>query len=100
MPRYVVERLFGSISDDEMLAAASRSDRMMQERFPDITWDHSHICVDGDGAITSFCVYEAPDEQTIHDHAEAFGSHTISRIYEIADEVTPTEVRRRTGSTS
>jgi hypothetical protein len=100
MPRYVVERLFGKISDEDMLAAASRSDQVMQERFPDITWDHSHLCVDGDGAITSFCVYEAPDEQMIREHSEAFGSHTISRIYEVADEVTPAEVRRRTGATS
>src|SRR6266540_3848080 len=72
-----------------MLAAASRSDQMIQERFPEITWDHSHICVDDAGAITSFCVYEAPDQEMVREHAQAFGSHTISRIYEVADEVTP-----------
>ena len=31
----------------------------------------------------------------IRDHAEAFGSHTISRIYELLDDVTPAEIRRR-----
>jgi hypothetical protein len=100
MPRYVVERFFDKISDEEMLAAASRSDQMQQERFPEITWDHSHICVDDNGAITSFCVYEAPDEAMIREHAEAFGSHTITRIVEVADEVTPAEVRRRTAVTT
>jgi hypothetical protein len=100
MPRYVVERNFGSISDEEMLAAASRSDQIAQERFPEIMWDHSHICVDDAGAITSFCVYEAPDERMIKEHAEAFGAHTISRIFEVADEVTPAEVRKRTAATT
>ena len=31
----------------------------------------------------------------IREHAEAFGSHTITNIYEIVDDVTPAEVRRR-----
>jgi uncharacterized protein DUF4242 len=97
MPRYVVERFFGEISDEEMLAAASRSEQIQSERYPDITWDHSHICVDDAGAITSFCVYEAPDEAMIREHADGFGSHSIKRIYEVADEVTPAEVRRRVG---
>jgi len=95
MPRYVVERYFDKISDDEMLSYASRSDELIRGRFRDITWDHSHICVDGEGAITTFCIYDGPDEETIREHAEAFGGHTISRIYEVADEVTPTDVRSR-----
>jgi hypothetical protein len=95
MPRYVVERFFDKISDDEMLSYAARSDQLMQERFADITWDHSHICVDDAGAITTFCVYDGPDEATIREHAGAFGGHTISRIYEVADEVTPADVRAR-----
>jgi Protein of unknown function (DUF4242) len=95
MPRYVVERFFDKISDEEMLTYASRSDELIRGRFESITWDHSHICVDDTGAITTFCVYEGPDEETIREHAEAFGGHTISRIYEIADEVTPADVRAR-----
>jgi hypothetical protein len=100
VPRYVVERFFGGISDEEMLAAAARSDQIAQERFPDITWDHSHICVDDEGAITTFCVYEAPDEEMVREHADAFGSHTIKRIFEVADEVTPAEVRSRVAASS
>jgi hypothetical protein len=93
MPRYLVERYFDRISDDEMLALSAASDRMITERFPEITWEHSHLCVDGEGAITTFCVYEAPSEDVIRDHAAAFGGHSITRISEIADDVTPADVR-------
>jgi hypothetical protein len=95
MPRYVIERNFGAISDDDMLSAAVRSDQMAMERFPQIVWEHSHIVVGEDGEVLTFCVYEAPSEEMIREHAEAFGSHTITRIYELLDDVTPAEIRRR-----
>jgi len=95
MGRYVIERNFGAISDDDMLSAAVRSDQMAMERFPEIIWEHSHIVVGDDGEVLTFCVYEAPSEEMIREHAEAFGSHTITRIYELLDDVTPAEIRRR-----
>ena len=95
MPRYVVERFFDRISDDEFLALAKNSDRMIVERFPEVTWEHSHVCVGDDGAIRTFCVYEAPDVDAIRDHATAFGGHVISNVYEIADDATPADVRAR-----
>ena len=98
MPRYVVERNFGAISDEDMLAAATLSDRMIAERFPEITWEHSHIVATDEGEILSYCVYGAPSEATIREHADSFGSHTISNIFEIVDDVTPDEVRRRAAS--
>jgi hypothetical protein len=95
MPRYVIERFFDRISDEDMLAATVRSDRIAAERFPEITWDHSHVVVDDNGAIKTFCVYEAPNEQMLRDHAQAFGMHEIYNVYEIADDVTPDDVRQR-----
>lgn len=97
MPRYMVERDFGQISDQEMLAAAVRSDRVATERFPDVTWEHSHICALPDGSVTSYCIYSAGDEQRVREHAEAFGGHVVTKLHEIVDDVTPTEVRRRAG---
>ena len=95
MGRFLIERNFGAISDDDMLAAAVRSDVTAAERFPDIVWEHSHIVAGDDGEILTFCVYSAPTEEMIHEHAAAYGSHTITRIYELLDDVTPTEIRRR-----
>ncbi len=98
MPRYVVERNFGAISDEDMLAAAALSDELIEERFPEIAWEHSHIVATGDGEIVTYCVYEAPTEAMIREHADAFGSHSITNIFEIVDDVTPAEVRRRVAS--
>jgi ligand-binding SRPBCC domain-containing protein len=100
MPRYVVERKFGAISDDDMLAAAALSDQLITERFPEIDWEHSHIVATDEGEIVTYCVYGAPSEAMIREHSEAFGSHTISNIFEIVDDVTPAEVRRRAASIS
>ena len=95
MGRYVIERNFGAISDDDMLAAAVKSDAVASERFPEIVWEHSHIVMGDDGQVLTFCIYGAPTEEMIREHAEAFGSHTITNIYEIVDDVTPAEIRRR-----
>ena len=98
MPRYVIERNFGTISDEDMLAASALSGELISERFPEIVWEHSHIVATGDGEIITYCVYGAPTEEMIREHAEAFGSHTITNIFEIVDDVTPGEVRRRAAS--
>ena len=95
MPRYVVERNFGAISDDDMLAAAALSDRLITERFPEIDWEHSHIVATDEGEIITYCVYGAPTEEMIREHADAFGSHTITNLYELVDDVTPDEISRR-----
>jgi uncharacterized protein DUF4242 len=100
MPRYVIERNFGTISDDDMLAASALSGDLITERFPEITWEHSHVVATDDGEIVTFCVYGAPTEEMIREHADAFGSHTITNLYELVDDVTPDEIRRRVAAQS
>ena len=95
MPRYVIERNFGTISDEDMLAASALSGELIEERFPEITWEHSHVVATDDGEIVTFCVYGAPTEEMIREHADAFGSHTITNLYELVDDVTPDEISRR-----
>jgi uncharacterized protein DUF4242 len=100
MPRYVIERNFGSISDDDMLAASVRSDQVASERFPEIVWEHSHVVANDDGEIVTYCIYAARDEEMLREHADAFGSHMITNMYEIVDDVTPDEIRRRAAAQS
>lgn len=95
MPRYLVERFFDQISDEEMLAAGVRSDRAIQAEFGEITWDHSHVVVDEDGRVRTYCVYEAPSEEVVRAHAAVFGGHTIGNLFEIVDDITPAIVRER-----
>ena len=98
MPRYVIERNFGTISDEDMLAASALSDELISARFPEIVWEHSHVVATDAGEIFTFCIYEAPTEELIREHAGAFGSHSITNIYELVDDVTPAEIRRRVGA--
>jgi hypothetical protein len=79
----------------DLRAASVWSYHIATERFPEITWEHSHVVVDDNGAIKTFCIYEAPNEEMIREHADAFGAHMISNVYEIVDDVTPEEIRRR-----
>ena len=95
MPRFLIERFFDRISDEEMLAATVRSDRIAAERYPEITWEHSHVVMDDDGAIKTYCIYAAPTEEMLREHADAFGAHVITNLYEIVEDVTPQDVRRQ-----
>ncbi|MHB8691448.1 MAG: nickel-binding protein [Solirubrobacteraceae bacterium] len=90
MPRYVVERTF-DVDEDEMPNVGRRSRQIAGEQFPTIVWEHSHVVVDGDGTLKSFCVYEAPDEATIRHHGELLGSHVIDHVYLIGGDVTPAD---------
>jgi hypothetical protein len=37
-------------------------------------WEHSHVVVDDDGMAGTYCVYEAPDEETVREHAKRSAS--------------------------
>jgi len=90
MPRYVIERVYDSAVQEDMARLGSRSKSAILEHFPDITWEHSHVVSDG-SEIKSFCVYEAPNEERLREHAEKMGGHTITHMYEIAADVTPAD---------
>ena len=93
MPKFVIERDFGKISDDELQEVAARSKLTGSEHFPDITWEHSHVCEGDDGSIKSFCVYGAPNPERLQEHADRVGGHRVTRIYEIVGEITPDDVQ-------
>jgi hypothetical protein len=88
MPRYVIERTF-DVDEEVMPSVGRRSKELVVEQFPEIVWEHSHVVVDDDGTLKSFCIYEAPDVATIRRHGELLGSHRIDHVYEIGGDITP-----------
>lgn len=88
MPRYLVIRRF-DVSEDQMPEVGSRSRKVIEESYPKIVWEHSHVVVDEDGTVLTYCVYDAPDKEMVRDHAGDLGQHTIDDIHEIAGDVTP-----------
>jgi Nickel responsive protein SCO4226-like len=93
VPRYLVQRNFGNVDDDHMRMRSTRSTELIDTRFTDITWEHSHVVTTPDGDVKTFCIYDSPTEALVHEHAEALGGHTIEVIFEIGGDVTPDDFR-------
>ncbi|TML21929.1 MAG: DUF4242 domain-containing protein [Actinobacteria bacterium] len=88
MPRYLIERTY-TVDADTVPTVATRSKAIAHHRFPEIVWEHSHVVLDEDGTPKSFCIYAAPSEEIVREHATRLGDHTVEVIYEIAGDVTP-----------
>ena len=91
MPRYLIERDFGQIDEAEMEIIGQDSKRIIAERCPDVVWEVSHVVSDETGAIKTFCIYTAPNEERLREHASLLGRHQVDVIYEIGGEVSPAD---------
>jgi Fe2+ or Zn2+ uptake regulation protein len=90
MPRYLIVRTF-DVAEEEMPEVGRRSRTVIDEKYPDITWEHSHVIVDKEGKVMTYCVYDAPDEAAVKAHAADLGDHRIEVLYEIAGDVSPAD---------
>ena len=90
MPRYLVVRKF-DVAEDEMPEVGRRSRALIEDEFVQIVWEHSHVIVDEDGTVWTYCVYEAPTEEMVRDHSNDLGKHTLEAVKEIAGDVTPAD---------
>ena len=90
MARYLIVRRF-DVAEEEMPEVGRRSRRTIEDSYPQITWEHSHVVVEGDGTVLTYCVYDAPDEDILRAHSADLGNHTIDGIHEIAGDVTPAD---------
>jgi hypothetical protein len=91
MPRYLIERAWDSMQEEEMAAKGPLSKRILteDEQFSRVVWEHSHMVMDEDGQLKSFCVYSAPDTDLLRQHGTLLGDHTIRGIYEIGGDLSP-----------
>jgi Nickel responsive protein SCO4226-like len=93
MPRYLVQREFDPMSEEAMQEVLVRSKQLVQGDFSDVTWEHSHVCSDETGLVTSYCVYEAASEERVHAHSRELGGHTLVRIHELVGDIYPAEIQ-------
>ncbi len=91
MPRFLIQRNFGPVDDEEMRVIGTNSKRIIAQKCPEITWEISHVVADAEGNIKTFCVYQAPDEERIREHAGLLGRHQVEVIYEIGGDVAPAD---------
>jgi hypothetical protein len=90
MARYLIIRRF-SVEESEMPTVGRRSRELVDGEFPEITWEHSHVVVDGEGNVSTYCVYGAPSEEVVIEHSKRLGAHHIEGIHEIAGDVSPAD---------
>jgi hypothetical protein len=88
MPEFVIEREIpgaGSMSEEEIQAIAKKSVGVLKEMGPAIKWLHSYVTGD-----KVYCVYLAPDEETIREHARrgGFPANRVSAVRRMIDPST------------
>ena len=87
MPRYLIERAVGDVTPKELDEVVERATQVREQRFPDISWLHTHV-VRTERGLTAFCVYEAQDPERIRQHADEIGL-PAQAIHEIEAELAP-----------
>jgi len=86
MPKYVIERdipEIGNASPDQMQTISQKSCTVLKSLGPQIQWLHSYVTAD-----KIYCVYIAPDQKTIRQHAEQ-GGFPANRISEVKLMIDP-----------
>jgi len=90
MPRFMIVRSF-DVGESDMPDVGRRSRQIVDHELTEITWEHSHVVVDDDGRVRTFCVYDAPSEAIVIEHSSRLGQHKIDSIDEIVGDVTPAD---------
>jgi uncharacterized protein DUF4242 len=87
MPKYVIEREIqgaGNMSNDELNGASAKSCGVLDGLGNDIQWIHSYVTGD-----KIYCIYTAPSEDLIREHAEQSG-FPANKISEVKAMIDPT----------
>jgi len=88
LPKYVIEREIpgaGNLSEDQIREVSLRSLQVLQEMGKQIQWLHSYVTED-----KVYCVYLAPDEDTIREHARRTGipANRVAAVRRLIDPAT------------
>jgi hypothetical protein len=85
MPKYVIEREIpgaSKLSEAELREVSLKSLSVLNDLGPKIQWLHSYVTDD-----KVYCVYLAPDEEMIREHAKRLGvpANRISAVRRLLD---------------
>jgi hypothetical protein len=94
MPQFLIERQIlgaGKLSKDELKAISQKSCGVLHDMNTsgkDVQWVHSYVTGD-----KIYCVYNAPDEQTVKEHAKK-GGFPANSVMEVARMISPITAER------
>ena len=88
MPKFVIERELagaGKLPAAELKAISQKSCGVLRGMGPQIQWVQSYVTGD-----KVYCVYIAPDEEAVREHARqgGFPANSVSRITSVIDPTT------------
>jgi hypothetical protein len=88
MPKYVIERDLpgaGDLSPSDLHDISQKSNKVICDLGPEIKWLQSYVTDD-----KLYCVYVAPDEDIIFEHARCggFPADKVSRVSMVIDPST------------
>lgn len=87
MPKFLIEREIpgaGDLTAEELQGISQKSCGVLREMGPQIQWVESYVTGD-----KVYCVYIAPDEAAVREHAER-GGFPANRVSEIKQMIDPT----------
>lgn len=87
MPKYIIEREVsgaGDLTKEDLTNMSQKSCSILKDMGPQIQWVQSYVTED-----KIYCVYNAPDEKTIMEHAEA-GGFPANKITQVKSMIDPT----------
>lgn len=88
MPRYVIEREIpgaGQLTAEQLKDVSQSSCDVLRNMGPEIQWVHSYVTDD-----KIYCVYIAPNEDMIREHAKqgGFPANSVSEVAAVIDPTT------------
>lgn len=88
MPKFIIERDIpqaGDLSPEELRSISQTSCGVLKSMGPQIQWVQSYVTAD-----KIYCVYIAPDEAAVKEHAQqgGFPANSIAAISTIIDPTT------------
>ncbi len=87
MPKYVIERTVpgaGGLSDEQAQGISQQSCGVLKELGPEIRWVESFVTDD-----KIYCVYEAPNEEMVREHAR-LGGFPVDSVAQVRRMIDPT----------
>ena len=106
MPKFVIEREIpgaGELTLEQLQAISQKSCSVLSAMGPQIQWLHSYVT-----GNKIYCIYIAPDEATVREHASqgGFPANSVAQVRTVIDPTTaeyscllprarPAQVRRR-----
>jgi hypothetical protein len=88
MPQFVIEREMpgvGGLGQADLQGASQTSCNVLRQLGPEIQWVHSYVTDD-----KIYCVYRAPSEELIIQHAQTAGfpANSVKQVRSVIDPTT------------